>query len=79
VNNTAGGPGSKVMSFATTDSWATAAKTDAYDTGDVYPTTVTSDGKTEYVLYSYIHNLFGKVYTETFTIKPLLFTSNNPF
>jgi hypothetical protein len=79
VNNTAGGPGSKVITFETSDSWATAASTGAFSTGTVYPTTVTSDGKNEYVLYSYIHLLFGGQPKETFTIQPLPFTSNNPF
>lgn len=79
VNNTVQFPGSKVMSFETTDSWATASNTGAFDTGIVYPTTVTSDGKTEYVLYSYIHLLFGGQPRKTFIIQPLPFTSNNPF
>jgi hypothetical protein len=79
VNNTAQFPGSKVMSFETNNNWATAASTEEFATGIVYPTTVTSDGKTEWVLYSYIHLLFGNVYRETFTIQPLPFTGNNPF
>jgi len=79
VSNTAQFPGSKVMSFETTDNWATATSTEEFETGIVYPTTLTSDGKTQWVLYSYIHLLFGNVYHETFTIQPLPFTSNNPF
>lgn len=79
VNNTAQFPGSNVMSFETTNNWATATSTEAFDTGTVYPTTLTSDGKTEWVLYSYIHLLFGNVYHENFTIQPLPFTSNNPY
>jgi hypothetical protein len=79
VNNTAGFPGSKVMSFTSNNSWSTAAGIESFSTGDVYPTTVTSDGKTEYVLYSYIHLLMGGQSRETFTIQPLPFNSNNPF
>lgn len=79
VNNTVQFPGSKVMSFTTNNNWATATSTEEFETGIVYPTTLTSDGKTEWVLYSYIHNLFGNVYTEVFTIQPLPFNSNNPF
>jgi hypothetical protein len=79
VNNTAGGPGSKVITLETNNNWATATSTGAFSTGTVYPTTLTSDGKNEYVLYSYIHLLFGGQPKETFTIQPLPFTSNNPF
>lgn len=79
VNNTVQFPGSKVMSFVTNNSWTSAASTEEFSTGIVYPTTVTSDGKTEWVLFSYIHLLFGNVYRETFTIQPLPFTGNNPF
>jgi hypothetical protein len=79
VNNTVQFPGSKVMSFETTDNWATAASTEEFGTGIVYPTTVTSDGQTQYVLYSHLHLLFGGQPKETFTIQPLPFTSNHPF
>jgi hypothetical protein len=79
VNNVGDSPGSKVMSFETADNWATGASTGEFSTGVVFPTTVTSDGKTEYVLYSYIHLLFGGQQRETFTIQPLPFTSNHPF
>ena len=79
VNNTAGSPGSKVMSFETNDGWATGASTASFNTGIVYPTTLTSDGQAEYVLYSYIQNLFGNVFTQTFTIQPLPFNSNHPY
>jgi hypothetical protein len=79
VNNTAQFPGSKVVSLQNSDSWATASVNGTQETGVVYPTTVTSDGKNEYVLYSYIHLLFGGQLRETFTIQPLPFTGNNPF
>lgn len=79
VSNTAQFPGSKVVSFETKNNWATATSAEEVETGIVYPTTLTSDGKTEWVLYSYIHLLFGNIYHETFTIQPLPFTSNNPF
>jgi sugar lactone lactonase YvrE len=80
VNNTVQFPGSKVMSFESSNSWATATNTgDEFSTGIVYPTTLTSDGKTEYVLYSYIHFLFGGFPQANFTIQPLPFSSNNPF
>jgi len=79
VNNTAQFPGSNVTSFETNNHWGTATSTEAFETGIVYPTTLTSDGRTEWVLYSHIHLLFGNVYHETFTIQPLPFNSNNPF
>jgi sugar lactone lactonase YvrE len=79
VNNTVQFPGSKVMTFETNDGWATGTSTGSFETGIVYPTTLTSDGKTEYVLYSYIHLLIGGQPKETFTIQPLPFASNNPF
>ena len=79
VNNTVQFPGSKVMSFETNDGWETGTSTGTFETGIVYPTTLTSDGKTEYVLYSYIHLLMGGQPKETFTIQPLPFASNKPF
>ncbi len=79
VNNTAQFPGSNVTTFETTNSWETGTSTENFGTGIVYPTTLTSDGKTQWVLYSHIHLLFGNVYHETFTIQPLPFNSNNPF
>lgn len=79
VNNTAQFPGSNVTTYETKDNWATATSTGEFATGIVYPTTVTSDGKTEYVLYSYLHLLFGGQPKETFTIQPLPFTDKDPF
>jgi len=79
VSNTAQFPGSKVISYKTTNNWATATSTDEFETGIVYPTTLTSDGKTQWVLYSYIHLLFGNIYHQNFTIQPLPFSNNNPF
>jgi hypothetical protein len=79
VNNTAGGPGSKVTSYVSANGWSTGINTGEFSTGTVYPTTLTSDGKTEYVLYSYIHYLFGGQPKETFTIQPLPFKSTNPY
>lgn len=79
VNNTAIEPGSKVMSFETKNNWTDGSNTHTFETGVVYPTTLTSDGKTEYVLYSYLHLLFGGQQQEIFTIQPLPFTCNSPF
>ncbi len=79
VNNTVQFPGSKVISFETKNNWASAAGNEPFETGIVYPTTLTSDGKTNWVLYSYIHLLFGNVYHETFTIQPLPSSGKNPF
>ena len=79
VNNTVQFPGSKVVSLESKDNWATATNTGSFDTGIVYPTTITSDGKMEYVLYSYLHLLFGGQQKESFTIQPLPSHSNNPF
>jgi 6-phosphogluconolactonase (cycloisomerase 2 family) len=79
VSNTGDQPGSKVFSFTSTDNWATATSTGEFPTGTVFPTTVASDGKTQYVLYSYIHLLFGGQPRETFTVQPLPFNSNHPF
>src|SRR5205085_12081537 len=79
VNNTAQFPGSKVMTFETSNGWDTGTGTGAVSTGVVYPTTVTSDGKTEYVIYSYINLLFGGVPRSAFSIEPLPFSGNHPF
>jgi sugar lactone lactonase YvrE len=79
VNNTAFFPGSNVTTCESNDSWATASSKGTVETGIVYPTTLTSDGKTEYVLYSYLNFLFTMQPHQTFTIQPLPFSSNNPF
>lgn len=78
VNNTASSSGSKVMSVVSNNSWTSANVTGEYNTAVVYPTTLASDGKTEYVLYSYIH-LLGSQPKNSFTIQPLPFNSNNPY
>jgi sugar lactone lactonase YvrE len=79
VSNTGDLPGSKVLSLISTDNWATATSAGDFSTGTVFPTTVASDGKTLWVLYSYIHLLLGGQTRETFSIQPLPFTSKHPF
>jgi sugar lactone lactonase YvrE len=79
VNNSGQMPGSKVMTFETSNDWANAKSTASFSTGIVYPTTVTSDGKTTYVLYSYINEFINGLSRQTFTIQPLPFISNHPF
>lgn len=79
VSNTGDLPGSKVLSLISNDNWASASIDGDFSTGVVFPTTVASDGKTLYVLYSYIHLLLGGQARETFTIQPLPFDSKHPF
>jgi DNA-binding beta-propeller fold protein YncE len=56
VVNNGGGPG-KVVSFISNDAWQTGSLSTAYDTGTVFPSTATSDGKRVFVLYAYLHLL----------------------
>ena len=54
VNNAGGGNG-KVISFTSNDKWETGTATSSFETGPVFPTTATIDGKNVYVLYAYLN------------------------
>ena len=54
VNNAGGGNG-KVISFTSKDKWETGTATSSFETGPVFPTTATPDGKNVYVLYAYLN------------------------
>ena len=54
VNNAGGGNG-KVIRFASKDQWRTGTALTTFETGPVFPTTATTDGKAVYVLYAYLN------------------------
>lgn len=54
VNNAGGGNG-RVLLFASNNKWSTGTATDTFETGPVFPTTATTDGKGVYVLYAYLN------------------------
>ena len=54
VNNAGGGNG-KVILFSSKNKWASGTAESTFDTGSVFPTTATTDGKNVYVLYAYLH------------------------
>ena len=79
VNNTGGSPGDAVYSFTTTDQWETGVLDNSFSTGPVFPTTVTSDGKSVYVLYSHLDKLLSGQSHESFTIQEIPFELKFPF
>jgi sugar lactone lactonase YvrE len=54
VNNAGGGNG-KVISFSSQDMWESGTATTTVETGSVFPTTATTDGRNVYVLYAYLN------------------------
>lgn len=57
VVNNAGGAEGKVLSFTSNDEWKSGQLNSSFNTGMVFPTTATSNGKHVYVLYAYLHKL----------------------
>ena len=66
VNNAGGGNG-KVITFTSKDKWQNATAVNTFETGAVFPTTATTDGKNVYVLYAYLNR--RAVGQSNFTIK----------
>ena len=66
VNNAGGGNG-KVILFNSTNQWASATTRSTFETGPVFPTTATTNGKNVYVLYAYLNR--RAVGQSAFTIK----------
>lgn len=54
VNNAGGGNG-RVILFTSDNKWSTGTAITSYETGPVFPTTATTDGKQVYVLYAYLN------------------------
>lgn len=81
VNNAGGAEAGRVLSFDSDDKWATGQLAGRFDTGPVFPTTATSDGKDIFVLYAYLNRLFNPAAPaqNTFTIRKVPFDDNRPF
>ncbi|MES2649818.1 MAG: SMP-30/gluconolactonase/LRE family protein [Bacteroidota bacterium] len=56
VNNASGGEG-MVMTFTSKNQFESASLTSTFNTGSVFPTTATSDGKKIFVLYAFLQRL----------------------
>ena len=54
VNNAGGGNG-RVILFKSADKWNSGAAASTFETGPVFPTTATSDGRNVFVLYAYLN------------------------
>ena len=54
VNNAGGGNG-KVILFSSTNKWESGTEQSTFETGPVFPTTATTDGKNVFVMYAYLH------------------------
>jgi sugar lactone lactonase YvrE len=55
VVNNAGGRNGRVISFTSKNKWESGTATNTFETGPVFPTTATTDGKSVYVLYAYLN------------------------
>ncbi len=76
VNNAGGGEGN-VSSISTTDNWQSGIINSSFNTGAVFPTTVTSDGKDVFVLYAHLDRLgMGQ---SQFTIQKVPLYNTRPF
>ncbi|MEP6950329.1 MAG: hypothetical protein ABI863_13680 [Ginsengibacter sp.] len=77
VNDTGGTPDDKVVSFISNDEWKTGSLSTSYSTGAVFPTSVTSDGKRVFVVYSFLNN--GDAGQNTFTIQEVPLQKGSSF
>lgn len=69
----------QVLTFATSDAWVSGTLVSAFETGPVFPTTLTSDGQHVYVLYAYLHELLSGGSWSTFTIQEVPQEIRRPF
>lgn len=69
VDNTGGTTNDKVLSFISDDQWKSGSLSTSYNTGAVFPTTATSDGRRVFVLYAQLNKLLENQEQETFTIQ----------
>ena len=79
VNNTGGTPDDSVLSFITDDQWESGMLTNSFSTGPVFPTTLTSDGKSVYVLYSHLDKFLSGNSHDSFTIQKVPFENKYSF
>ncbi len=77
VNNAGGTADGKVISFTSNNMFQSATATGTFNTGAVFPTTATSDGKNVFVLYAYLHR--RATGQSTFTIQQVPLEKNRPF
>jgi len=78
VNNAGGQPAGKVVSFKSTDNWASGSEDESFSTGAVFPTTATGYGDAVFVLYAHLNVLFGDAASPQaeYTIKKIPFKNN---
>ena len=55
VVNNAGGANGKVIRFSSNNKWGSGTEQGTFETGPVFPTTATTDGKNVFVIYAYLH------------------------
>ncbi len=79
VSNTGGTPDDKVLSFNSNDAWKSGSLSTSFNTCAVFPTTLTSDGKQVYVLYSHLDKFINGHDQNTFTIQEVPLKEKNPF
>ncbi len=78
VNNAGGSEAGRVLSFQSSDNFASAQVMGTFATGPVFPTTATDTGKGVYVLHAYLNRLFAGAEPpiSTFTIQRVDFSKN---
>lgn len=70
----------RVLSFISNDQWKSGSMSTSFYTGsEVFTTSVTSDGKRVYVLYSHLNKLLNGEDQDTFTIQEVLLKKTTSF
>lgn len=70
----------RVLSFISNDQWKSGSLSTLFYTGsEVFTTSVTSDGKRVYVLYSHLNKLLNEEDQDTFTIQEVLLKKPSSF
>jgi sugar lactone lactonase YvrE len=77
VVNNAGGAAGVVLSFTTNNNWESGTLSERFFTGEVFPTTATSDGKNIYVLHAYLNK--RPTGQSQFAIQRVPFEKRGPF
>jgi hypothetical protein len=75
VDNRYLGEDAEIIHYISDDNWISARRMESFPTGQVSPTTATSDGKNVFAIYSYIQDLFfgSDTLHERFIIKKIPF------
>ncbi|MGN6800469.1 MAG: hypothetical protein ACTHJN_01110, partial [Ginsengibacter sp.] len=69
----------RVLSFVSNDEWTSGSLSTSFITGDLSPTSLTSDGKRVFVVYSGLDKLLSGEDQDVFTIEEVLLKKEDSF